>query len=336
MSHGQELLRILSDGRFHSGEALGKSLGVGRAAVWKCLHGLREAGLQIHSVPGRGYRLGEALELLSAETIQRALPPATRARLGPLALHYEIDSTNSELLRGAGSLPSGAVCLAEAQRAGRGRHGRRWVSPCARNLYLSLLWRFPRGPDALAGLALTVGLAVLRALEDVGVRGAAVKWPNDVIWRGAKLAGALIELSGESGGASCVVIGVGINVAMPRALAEDAIGQAWVDAATAAGNPVSRNRLAAAVLYRLVETLERFESGGLAAFMEEWRGRDALYGRTVAILDARGDEVTGIARGIDAGGALLVEHRDGELRRYLSGDVSVRPRPARAVEAAQP
>lgn len=336
MSHGQELLRVLSDGRFHSGEALGRSLGIGRAAVWKCLQGLREAGLEIHSVPGRGYRLGEALELLSAEAITGALSPAARKRIGPLALHHDIDSTNSELLRGAASLPSGAACLAEAQRAGRGRQGRRWISPFARNLYLSLLWRFPRGPDALAGLALTVGLGVLRALEDVGVRGAAVKWPNDVIWRDAKLAGALIELSGESGGASCVVIGVGINVAMPRALADGAIGQPWVDAITAAGGPVSRNRLAAAVLQRLVETLERFESGGLAAFMEEWRGRDALCGSAIAVLDARGGEVPGIARGIDIGGALLVEHRDGELRRYLSGDVSVRARPVRTLEEVQP
>lgn len=338
MSHGLELLRILADGRFHSGEDLGRSLGVGRAAVWKCLHGLREAGMEIHSVPGRGYRLAEPLELLSSAEIARALPPAAQARLGPIELHYEIDSTNSELLRRAAALPSGAVCLAEAQRAGRGRQGRRWVSPCARNLYLSLLWRFPRGPDALAGLALAVGLAVLRALEDAGVRGAGVKWPNDIVWRGAKLAGALIELSGESGGASCAVIGVGVNVAMPRALAGAAIDQPWVDAVTAAGAAVSRNRLAAGVLQRLCETLSRFEQGGFGAFMEEWRSRDALYGRSVSVhgvFGGRATEAHGTARGVDAGGALLVERR-GEVRRYLSGDVSVRARRARTAAEAHP
>lgn len=326
MSHGPELLRILSDGRFHSGEALGGSLGIGRAAVWKCLRGLRETGVEVDSVPGRGYRLAEPLELLSEQDILRALPASARARLGPLDLRFELDSTNSELLRRAATLPSGAVCLAEAQRAGRGRQGRRWLSPCARNLYLSLLWRFPRGPDALAGLALVVGLAVLRALEDVGVRGAGVKWPNDVVWRGAKLAGALIELSGESGGASCVVIGAGINVSMPHALARGEIDQPWADAVTASGGAVSRNRLAACVLHRLCEALPRFEAGGLGVFMDEWRSRDALDGLPVTVhgvFAGRDGEERGTARGVDAGGALLVEHR-GELRRYLSGDVSVR------------
>ncbi|MDR2877338.1 MAG: biotin--[acetyl-CoA-carboxylase] ligase [Chromatiales bacterium] len=327
MSHGQELLRILSDGRFHSGAALGKSLGVRPALVGEYVQDLRAAGLQIDVMPGHGYQLTETLELLSTEAIAQALAPATRASLGPLTLHYEIDSTNSELLRSAAALPCGAVCLAEAQRAGRGRQGRRWVSPCARNIYLSLLWRFTRSPDALTGLALSVGLAVLSALEDVGVRGAAVKWPNDVIWRGAKLAGTLIEASNGA-----VVIGVGINVAMPRA--QEAIGQSWVDAASAAGKPVSRNHLAAALLDRLVETLARFDVEGLAAFMAQWRKHDALHGCSIAVLDVRGTEMTGVARGIDVDGALLVEHQNGELRRYLSGDVSVRSRAQRTLEEA--
>jgi BirA family biotin operon repressor/biotin-[acetyl-CoA-carboxylase] ligase len=330
MSHGLALLRILSDGRFHSGEDLGSALGVGRAAVWKCLQGLRAGGMEIQSVPGRGYRLASALEPLSEETILGALPASVRARLGGLELHYELDSTNSALLRRAAALPPGTVCLAEMQHAGRGRRGRNWVSPCARNLYLSLLWRFPRGPDALAGLALVVGLAALRALEDEGVRGAAVKWPNDIVWQGAKLAGALIELSGESGGSSCVVIGIGINVDMPGVAAGNtmddaiavAIGQRWTDARTAAGAPVSRNRLAAGVLHRLCSALDRFQAGGLVAFMDEWRARDALRDRAVTVeLESGGRH--GIARGVDAGGALLVEE-NGVLRAYHSGDVSVR------------
>lgn len=326
MSHGLALLRILSDARFHSGEDLGSALGIGRAAVWKCLQGLRAAGIEIQSVPGRGYCLAEALELLSEEAIIAALPAETRSRLAAFELHYEIDSTNSALLRRAAALPTGTVCLAEMQQAGRGRRGRDWVSPCARNLYLSLLWRFPRGPDALAGLGLVVGLAVLRGLEDAGVSGAGVKWPNDIVWRGAKLAGALIELSGESGGASCVVIGVGINVDMPRAVVGDTIGQRWADVRTAADARVSRNRLAALVLHRLCQVLDRFQAGGLAAFMDEWRVRDVLCGQAVAVEDA-GERKHGTARGVDAGGALLVEE-NGVLKAYHSGDVSVRAHPA--------
>ncbi len=339
MSHGLALLRILSDGRFHSGEDLGGALGIGRAAVWKCLQGLRAAGIEIQSVPGRGYRLVEALELLSEETIVAALPATVRPRLAAFELHYEIDSTNSALLRRAAALPTGTVCLAERQSAGRGRRGRSWVSPCARNLYLSLLWRFPRGPDALAGLALIVGLAVLRGLEDAGVREAGVKWPNDIVWRGAKLAGALIELSGESGGASCVVIGIGVNVDMPRAAAGDAtgqclIGQRWVDARSAAGARVSRNQLAALMLSRLCAALDRFQAGGLAAFMDEWRTCDVLYGQAVMVEDVGGGSRHGIARGVDAGGALLVEE-NGVCSAYHSGDVSVRAQSAPSPSGAR-
>ncbi|MDX9741337.1 MAG: bifunctional biotin--[acetyl-CoA-carboxylase] ligase/biotin operon repressor BirA [Gammaproteobacteria bacterium] len=322
MPHGPELLRILSDGRFHSGEALGKALGVGRAAVWKRIRALRAAGLDLDSVPGRGYRLAEPLELLDPEIVAAALDASVRAGLGPLEVHHEVDSTNSELLRRAAVLPSGAVCLAESQRAGRGRRGRVWHSPCARNLYLSLLWRFSRGPEALGGLALVVGLAVRAALEDAGVPGVAVKWPNDVLHQGAKLAGALIELSGEAGGASCVIIGVGINVSMPQALGSAAITQAWTDAERAAGAPVSRNRLAAAVLGRLSAALALFGEQGLEPFLDEWRAHDALAGRPVVV---QGMEIVhGIARGVDVDGALLMEDEAGVVSRWLSGDVSVR------------
>ena len=161
MSHGLALLRILSDGRFHSGEDLGSALGVGRAAVWKCLQGLRAGGMEIQSVPGRGYRLAAALEPLSEETIRAALPEPTRMRLAAIELHDEIDSTNSTLLRRAAALSSGTVCLAEMQHAGRGRRGRHWVSRaqslsfaavalsarprCARRQHWSSGWRRSAG-----------------------------------------------------------------------------------------------------------------------------------------------------------------------------------------------
>lgn len=323
MSHAPVLLRLLSDGRFHSGERLGSALGVGRAAVWKALRALRGAGFEIDAVPGRGYRLAEPLELLDAEAIRRVLSPDARERIRTVAVHHEIDSTNSELLRSASSLPSGSVVLAESQRAGRGRLGRAWVSPCARNLYLSLLWRFARGPEALAGLPLVVGLAVLRALDELKVRDAGLKWPNDIVWRDAKLAGTLIELSGESGGETVAVIGIGINVTMPPRMAEGRIDQSWADASTACGEPVSRNALAARVLDCLATMLPVFECDGLAAFLDAWSARDALRGRPVRVRTAADGERHGIARGVDPSGALLVEEA-GVVRRYLSGEVSVR------------
>jgi BirA family biotin operon repressor/biotin-[acetyl-CoA-carboxylase] ligase len=321
MPHGHELLRLLSDGRFYSGERLGDSLGMSRAGVWKQLRNLRARGIDIHSVPGKGYRLAGPLELLDAEAIAAALPKATQRRLGCLEIHYEIDSTNSEWLRRAAQLPDGAVCLAETQRAGRGRLSRRWVAACGRSLCLSLLWRFGRGPDALGGLGLVVGLAVLRAVDDMGVKDAGLKWPNDVLWRDAKLAGSLIELSGESGGAACAVIGVGANIDLPEA-AGRGIDQPWTDLARARGRKVSRNRFASRLIHRLIEALARFDRDGFGAFAEEWRRRDLLYGREIAVHTLAGVE-TGTARGVDGGGALLVE-AGGRVGRYFAGDVSVR------------
>ncbi len=322
MPHGHELLRILSDGCFHSGEQIGQQLGISRAGVWKRLRALKRQGLDLHSVRGRGHRLAAPIELLSAETIRADLPPRVSASVADIEVHHEIDSTNSELLARATALPSGTVCLAEAQRMGRGRQGRHWVSPCARNLYLSLLWRFPSGPDALGGLSLAIGLAVLGALEAVGVADAGIKWPNDIVWREAKLAGVLIELSGESGGTACVVIGVGINVDMPRALAPELIDQRWTDARTALAAPLSRNRLAAMVIQHLLEMLTRYQAGGFAPLLDAWRARDVLAGRSVRVSNGA-IAIDGIARGVDTGGALLLE-QDGVIRRCHAGDVQVR------------
>lgn len=326
MSHGHQLLQILADGRFHSGEYLGRRLGISRAGVWKRLHLLKERGIDIHSVRGRGHRLAAPVELLSDERIRAALPAATGSRLPRIDVHFDLDSTNGALLERAAQLPTGTVCVAECQQHGRGRHGRRWISPCARNLYLSLLWRFPAGPDALGGLSLAVGLAVLRALESVGVRGAGIKWPNDIVWRDAKLAGVLIELSGESGGDACVVIGIGINVDMPEALGA-AIDQPWTDVATILDDSPSRNLLAARVLTQQVALLVDYQNDGFAPLAAAWRRHDTLAGRPVALRSAD-REIRGIARGVDAGGALLIEH-DGSVHSYRAGDVSLRP-------AAQP
>ncbi len=323
---------MLADGRFHSGEQLGDALGLSRAGVWKRLRALKAQGLDIHSVRGRGHRLAAPVELLSAEAIRDALPPAARAAIAALEIHHEIDSTNSTLLAQARQLPSGAVCLAECQRQGRGRQGRPWVSPCARNLYLSLLWRFPSGPEALAGLSLATGLVVLDALADCGVRGAGVKWPNDILWREAKLAGVLIELSGESGGAAAVVIGVGINVDMPETLGRARIDQPWTDLRAVLGTPPSRNRLAALVLARLSAMLERFAREGFAPWREAWREQDLLAGRPVAVRNGEA-LITGIARGVDAGGALLVED-DGVVRRCHAGDAQLRAQPAAVIAGA--
>jgi len=319
----RNLLHVLSDGAFHSGEALGETLGVSRMAVWKHIRALRESGVQLETVRGKGYRFPASTELLDEQRILGGIAAETRAQLDSLEVFLEIDSTNTWLreraLQGA---PSGTVCLAEMQHAGRGRHAREWVSPFAANLYLSLLWRSSEGAASLGGMSLAMGVAVLRSLHAQGVEGIGLKWPNDVLAEGKKLAGILIDVVGESTGPCAIIIGVGVNVDMP-ASAGARIDQPWIDLSSVAnGTRFSRNRLAAALLDNMLAAIREFESTGLQSFLDIWRRNDVVDGRQVD-LHLPGRVIKGRACGIDAGGALLVETATGR-QRFASGEVSVR------------
>jgi BirA family biotin operon repressor/biotin-[acetyl-CoA-carboxylase] ligase len=319
----RRLLNILSDGEFHSGEALGAALGVSRMAVWKHLKVLRETGVDFEVIRGRGYRFPATTELLDREVILSATDAASKHCLGEIEVLLDIDSTNNRLreqaLQGA---PSGTVCLAEMQHAGRGRRGREWVSPFAANLYLSLLWRSAAGAAALGGLSLVVGIALIRCLQSFGINTAGMKWPNDVVVNGAKLAGILIDVVGETSGPCAVIIGVGINVAMPQTAAAG-IGQSWTDMKTVTGcGTISRNQLAARLLDNMLPVITRFESDGLQPFLDEWDRFDSVKGCQIN-LQLAGETVSGKACGVDAGGALLVETSGGR-QRFASGEVSLR------------
>ncbi len=324
MAHQLQLLQLLADGRFHSGERLGEALGVGRGAVWKALHSLSDLGIEVHALQGKGYRLAQPLELLEEGAIRDALPVEVRALLSRLEIHPEIDSTNRYLVtRAAEGARSGYACLAERQSAGRGRRGRRWVSPFGANLYLSLLWRFERDPASLGTLSLAAGVAVARALERLGVARLGLKWPNDVVVEGRKLGGLLLELAGEAAGPSRVVVGVGINVRMPDAAARQ-IDQPWADlqGELGTGTP-SRNRIAALVLAELLPAMAAFARSGFAPFRSDWARWDVVTGRTVT-LHLPDRELPGRALAVDATGALVLEDDSGVRQAYSSGEVSLR------------
>ncbi len=324
MGQERQLLDILSDGRFHSGEVLAAQLGgVSRAAVWKGIRILQTFGLEIHAVRGRGYRLAEPLELLAAERIQAALTDAARPWVTGIEVHERLVSTNTYLLnRAKDELPGGWVCLAEYQSAGRGRRGRSWVSPFAANLYLSLLWRFTLEAALLSGLSLAVGVALIRALHGLGIPELGLKWPNDVLWRRHKLAGVLLEFGGESSGPGYIVAGIGLNVAMPHHT-EPAIDQPWVDLRSIVGpGQLSRNRLAARLIGELVTAFVQFEQAGFAAFREDWARYDLARNQPVT-LSLPTMAIDGIARGVDATGALLLETAAG-IRPFLGGEISLR------------
>lgn len=317
----RDLVAALADGRAHSGSALAQRFGVTRAAVWKRLDELRDAGLPIQAEAGRGYRLVPALELLDAQAIAAALPPLLQPRLAGIDIHWEIDSTSSALLRGAAGCGDYAVCLAEQQSAGRGRRGRTWQSPPLCNVYMSVLKRFDRGMGSLAGLSLAVGVAVARALESLGAQGLGLKWPNDVLAPAGKLAGILVELGGEFLGPCHAVIGIGVNLYLPPGV-RAAIDQPAADLAGLCTPLPARNAVVAALLRELVEVLDLFAAQGFAPLREAFEQRDLLRGGELTLSDGVGSRV-GIGAGVDARGALLLRQGD-TIAAFDSAEVTVR------------
>lgn len=321
--HPRELLVALADGNAVSGAALAERCGLTRAAIWKQVQSLRARGVPIEAHGALGYQLPWPVHLLDEARIRAGLAPALASQLGGLDVHWELDSTSSELQRRGPTAKDLSFVLAETQSAGRGRRGRPWLSPPGLNIYLSCLKRFDHGFGALAGLSLAVGVMVLRALESVGVAGAGLKWPNDVLAADGKLAGILVELSGEYQGPCAAVIGVGLNLRLTPALREQA-GQPASDLAElAAGVPPERNRVAAGLIGALLEGLAQFEREGLAGFTTEYHRHDLLRDQPLTLSGALGD-FDGIGAGVDARGALKVRLADGSVRRVDSAEVSVR------------
>ena len=261
-------------------------------------------------------------DLLAISKISAQLDAPIKALIAGLEIHQQIDSTNRYLLDCARQgARSGTVCLAEQQTAGRGRRGRTWVSPFASNVYLSILWRFAQGYAAINGLSLAMGVAVVRALHALAIKDVLLKWPNDIYYANKKLGGILIEVTGENDGACTAVIGLGLNVAVPDAEA-GAIDQAWTDLSRITGQAFTdRNRLVAELLNQLLAILASFETHGLSAYLAEWRRYDALKDQPASLWLGE-NQLSGIVRGIDDTGLLLLESANGSLGSYASGDVS--------------
>lgn len=315
-----QIVRLLSADQFRSGEEIASQLHCSRASVSYALKELAGAGLDIYRLPGRGYRLAQPVDWLSADAVQSRLAAASGIQLQVLDI---VDSTNAVLTRrlAAGEAVSGACVAAEFQSAGRGRRGRAWEAGLGGSVLFSLLRRFEGGVPALSGLSLAVGVAVARALRTFSI-SAQLKWPNDVVLDYHKLAGTLIEIVGEALGPTDVVIGVGINYRL-SATVRESIDQAVTDIASVCPNLPTRNALLAETLNALANVLTTFERGGFAALRQEWLDLHAYHQKAVRLSAPSGATSFGTVTGIRADGALMVGTEQG-LRAFTVGDISLR------------
>lgn len=313
------LIKILADGRFHSGESLGVVLGVTRAAVWKRLQGLIELGVAVESVKGRGYRIPGGLCLLDAQAILSQVSAEASRLLNHLSCLDQVDSTNQYLL--SSQSVRGDVCLAERQTSGRGRRGRTWVSPFGQNIYLSVRWQYEQGVTALEGLSLAVGVLVAEVLvEEFGVVGLKLKWPNDLLLGGGKVGGVLVEVGGDLTGDCAVIVGVGLNVSMSNAVVS-VIDQVWSDLLQA-GIVVDRNNLSAKIISRLLPAMEAYPEMGFAPYRQRWL-KYAAYLDQPVVLTAPGRAEVGVLRSIDTVGRLIIDV-DNEPKVFSGGEISLR------------
>ncbi|MCP9270422.1 bifunctional biotin--[acetyl-CoA-carboxylase] ligase/biotin operon repressor BirA [Xenorhabdus sp. XENO-1] len=309
-----KLIKVLSDGEVHSGQQLGQKLGMSRAGINKHIQTIREWGVEILTIPGKGYRFPVSMNLLDKELIAGYLPN-DRLEVIPV-----IDSTNQYLLEKLSELDSGDACVAEYQYAGRGRRGRQWISAFGRNLYLSMYWRLEQGPAAAIGLSLVVGIVIAEVLNRQGAERVKVKWPNDLYLDDKKLAGILVELIGKTGDAAQIVIGIGMNISMSSEQ-QKLINQQWTNLQQA-GIVVERNKLISEIILELKKALIQFENEGLSPFLFRWLKLDNFMNRSVKLIIGN-QEVYGTARGIDQQGALLLDI-NGVITPYIGGEISLR------------
>jgi len=317
------LLNLLADGEFHSGEIMAGQLGVSRASVFNALADVADFGVVLQRIRGRGYRLARPWQQLERSEILRGL--GRDAGQFDIEILPQAASSNTLLLQRAGlavangGAPSGSVLAVELQTAGRGRMGRTWHSGLGSSLTFSLLWRFDCGLNALSGLSLAVGVAIVRALNKLGAQGVHLKWPNDILTPHGKLGGVLIEAQGDMLGPSAVVIGIGLNCALPTGLAHQIDQPASALDQVCAVLP-TRNQLLAVVLQELAMVLKQFGQGGFSALRNEWERYHVHQNRLVQLYMPDDSTVSGVTRGVNNSGELCLETAQGK-RYFNSGEV---------------
>lgn len=314
------LLRELNAHEFTSGAQIAQRLAISRASVSLGLAKAEDYGISLERRHGVGYRLTAPIEWLDAEKISMYLPASTITKV---SVSNTLASTNRQLLQDP---QHGKLLVTEWQDGGRGRLGRTWHGVLGGSLLFSLAWRFENGSAQLAGLPLAVGVAVATVLQQSGVAQIGLKWPNDLLLQDAagqwaKVGGILIEMQGDALGPSHVVIGIGLNIALPENW------QAQLDQAAASlssgGLNCGRNELLARLIDQLETTLTQFAETGFAPLCARWEALHAWSNAALNIIAANGSIQTGYFAGLAADGSLRLNTPQGEILIH-SGDVSLR------------
>lgn len=316
------ILELLRAGEgFASGAALSRLLGVSRTAVWKHVKGLRSQGYRIEAVPAKGYRLIASPSLFTPLDLSAGL--ATRRIGSRLVCLKETESTNAVAFRLAEEgAPEGTVVFADAQSAGKGRLGRVWISPAGVNLYCSVVLRPPITPVAACQLTFLSVVAVARAIESCTELAPQIKWPNDILVSGKKVAGLLNEMNAETEKVNFVVLGIGVNLNMRLSQLGEGVRHPATSLLEEGGVEVDRVAFARALLKELDQLYDRFLVEGEGPVRAEWLERSAIRGRSVRV-SCGAREFSGEVQGVDAFGALLVRLPGGAVETVLSGDVTL-------------
>ncbi len=317
-----EILKSLrnSETDFVSGQALCEGLNVSRTAVWKAVTALKDEGYEIESVTNKGYRLISSPDVLSEAEIVSRLETENIGR--QLLTFSETDSTNEELKRRYNELGDGAVAIADSQSRGKGRRGRQWATPPGESIALSIYLKPQITPDKASMLTIVAAMAMLDLCREIPGLDAKIKWPNDLVSSGKKFCGILTEMSAEPDLINYVIVGVGINVNGP------VFPEELKDRATSllleSGEKHSRAGLAAAFLKFFEQRYADFlRSGDLSGMKDDYNSMLAGRGEKVTVMDPKG-AFSGISRGINDLGELLVEGEDGQMTAVYAGEVSVR------------
>ena len=319
------VLSILSDGKFHSGEAIAKNFNVSRVLIWQVIAEAEKLGVEIFSVRGKGYSLSHSIQLLDEVKIKQSI--GEMASWINIKVFDVVDSTNNFLMQETQKAYPHASCVAaNIQTSGKGRRGRQWQSSLGENLTFSFLWRFTKGTSALSGLSLAVGVSLIRSLKKINLKEALLKWPNDILVKDdeayKKLAGILIEVQGDTDGQSAAIIGVGINLKLSKnQLAK--IDQPAIGISQCIEDEIDPNQLLGIIIKDLTEVLAQFELNSFESFKDEWQSYDAFHDQSISISSSDGGMISGKEHGVNNTGALEVI-TEGGIKTFSSGEVSIR------------